>query len=605
MRKFLLLFAATLLSVSLSAETITGTSGDLTFNLNTETGVMNFDGEGAMADYANINDRPWSAYQGVITSVRFWGNPTAIGNKAFLNCDNLTACNFPSTLTRIGEQAFKECYELAGSVSLSTGLTSIGEKAFQYCEKITDFYLPSTLTSIGDYAFQGCEGVTYYIVSEDNPNFSTPGDVLCNKEKTQIIAYPTAHSRTTYAMPQTVTAIGKYAFLQATNLTSITLSSNLQTIGYRAFSNCTALTEITLPSTVTQIEDGAFKDCTGLTKIISEAQTPPTATYYSFDGVNLAIPVYVPAGTLSAYKVAEGWKRFTNIIGSMQCGDNLFAILSADGKTLTIEGTGDMWNYSYENPAPWSEEKENITAISLPDGLTSIGNYAFYYFYKVPAITLPSSLKRIGERGFYNCGALVTMDIPAGVTLIGPDAFVGCEAMTAYTVAAGNTAYCAENGVLFTKDKKILIQYPASKTGGHYEVPFGVEELVLRAIVNSNLQMLTLPASLLTMGEFAISSKNIQQIKSNASMPPVTFLNAFHEIYEAIPVYVPVGAKVRYEAATGWKRFTNIIEDASLGIEEPTSDSSLKGRGKKVLRDGVLLIENGDKTYNACGVEME
>ena len=332
MKKIILFLFAALCCASISAEIINGTSGDLTFNLNTETGVMNFDGNGAMADYESSFEQPWRDYQNYITSVRFWDNPTTIGKNAFSNCINLTACNFPSSLTRIGDNAFYECTNLAVSVSLSTGLTSIGEKAFQYCEKITDFYFPATLTSIGEYAFQGCDNVTYYLVSGDNPNYCSVNDVLFDKAKTTIIAYPAAHSRTTYTMPQSVTTVGAVAFLSATHLTSITFSPNLNTIGWMAFGGCTSLTEITFPSSVTEIDSDVFKNCTSLTKITSEAQTPPTASYYSFDGIDLSIPVYVPAGTLAAYKEAEGWKRFTNLISSYQCGDNLFATISEDGK---------------------------------------------------------------------------------------------------------------------------------------------------------------------------------------------------------------------------------------------------------------------------------
>ena len=603
MRKLSLLFAATLLSVSLSAETITGTSGDLTFNLNTETGVMNFDGDGAMADYDFEDERPWASYSDKIQSVRFWGNPTAIGDNAFSWCPNLTACNFPSTLTRIGEMAFYLC-PLTGSVSLSSGLTTLGHGAFYGCSNITYFYLPATLTNIGTEAFAHCLGVEFFAVSSDNPNYTTAGDVLFNKDKTVLMYYPVAHSRTSYTVPQSVTKIDDDAFYSATNLTEIILPDQLETIGSDGLENCSALTEITFPASLQSLGNGAMSGCTALTQIVTQATTPPTANKFTFEQVPKTIPVYVPDGTLAAYQHAPGWQEFTNIIGSIKCGDNLYVKLSADGKTLTIEGTGDMWDYT-ENLAPWYENRAQITAISLPEGLTSVGDGAFYACYKVPSITLPSTLQRIGSKGFYNCEALTTMDIPAGVTLIGEDAFVGCNAMTAYTVAATNTAYCAENGVLFTKDKKILIQYPAAKTGNAYEVPYGVEQLVLRAIVNENLQLVSLPATLLTMAEFAMPSKNIHQIKSNASIPPATYDNAFNLIDKTIPVYVPVGAKVRYEAATGWNLFSNIIEDASLGIEEPISDSTMKGRANKILRDGMLLIDRNGKTYTVSGQEVK
>ena len=70
MKKIILFLFAALCCASISAEIINGTSGDLTFNLNTETGVMNFDGNGAMADYESSFEQPWRDYQNYITSVR-------------------------------------------------------------------------------------------------------------------------------------------------------------------------------------------------------------------------------------------------------------------------------------------------------------------------------------------------------------------------------------------------------------------------------------------------------------------------------------------------------------------------------------------------------
>ena len=628
-KKIFTLFVAALCCVAMQAETIYGDCGtNMEWEFNTGSGALYLIGTGPMDDFSDENSVPWFQYKSQIKSIQkdsrskytsigedaftsctalesvdLPNTVTTIGKGAFSNCQNMTSCNLPSSLTEIGNVAFSWCKNLAGDIVFPAGLTTIGNQAFANCPKITSFSIPATATTIGDNAFLYCTGITYFSVNSGNPNYTVSDNALFNKNKTTLIQYPAAHSRTSYTVPQSVTEIEDGAFSNATNLTELILPDQLETIGSDGLADCSALTEITLPASLQSLGNWAMSGCTALTKIVTLATTPPTATSYTFNDVPKTIPVYIPAGTLAAYKSATGWSAFTNLIGSWQCGDNLYAMLSADGKTLTIEGTGDMWDYSYENPAPWSKEKENITAISLPDGLTSIGNRAFYYCYKVPAITLPSTLQRIGTWGFYQCQALTTIDIPAGVTLIGEDAFVGCDAMTAYTVAATNSAYCAENGVLFTKDKKILIQYPAAKTGNAYEVPYGVEQLVLRAIVNKNLRSVTLPATLQTMGEFALSSSNILQIKTHASFPPIARNNTFSSIDYSLPLYVPVGTKAFYEAATGWLFFSNIIEDPSLDIDQITNDELRMTN--KVIRDGVLLIERNGKTYNAQGAEVK
>ena len=313
MRK-ILLFIAALCCASISAEIINGTSGDLTFNLNTEAGVMNFNGNGAMADYANQNESPWASYIYEIKSVRFWGNPTAIGDNAFCGCQNLTTCDFPSTLTRIGKNAFNGCTKFTGSVSFGNSLTTLGDRAFKNCYKITGFYIPATLTDIGTEAFAHCTSITYFAVSSDNPNYTVSENVLFNKDKTVLMYYPAAHSRTSYTVPQSVTEIGDGAFVAASNLTELILPNQLETIGIEGLENCSALTEITLPASLQSLGDWAMFGCTALTQIVTQATTPPTATTSTFNEVPKTIPVYIPAGTLEAYQSALGWKEFTNIL---------------------------------------------------------------------------------------------------------------------------------------------------------------------------------------------------------------------------------------------------------------------------------------------------
>lgn len=309
-KKSIFTLLAVLCCASISAEIINGTSGDLTFNLNTETGVMNFDGNGAMADYEYQDESPWSPYGYHITSVRFWGNPTAIGDNAFCGCQNLTTCNFPSTLTRIGKNAFNGCSKFTGSVSFGNGLTTLGNRAFKNCTQITYFFIPATLTDIGTEAFAYCIGVQFFAGSDDNPNYTIAGDVLFNKDKTILMYYPAAHLRTSYTVPQSVTKIEDGAFSNATNLTELILPDQLETIGLCGLEKCSALTEITLPASLHSLGDWAMGGCTALTQIVTLATTPPSATMSTFNEVPKTIPVYIPAGTLAAYQAADGWKDF-------------------------------------------------------------------------------------------------------------------------------------------------------------------------------------------------------------------------------------------------------------------------------------------------------
>lgn len=88
----------------------------------------------------------------------------------------------------------------------------------------------------------------------------------------------------------------------------------LTVIGRYAFYDCENLTSITIPSTVTKIEDVAFRFCKSLTSIIMHPTTPPILFFSAFDSTPTDLKIYVPQGTLSAYQSAEVWKKYKDQI---------------------------------------------------------------------------------------------------------------------------------------------------------------------------------------------------------------------------------------------------------------------------------------------------
>ena len=197
------------------------------------------------------------------------------------------------------------------------------------------------------------------------------------------------------------------------------LPEGVTSIGEYAFHLCTSLKTIVIPSTVTDIDEGAFFESRAVDDIFLLVNDPNeltwSADYESFkDGRKTKC--HVPSGTADDYrtKFDEGDYNVTfvdNLFG--KCGDSAYWMLTDTNKDgtpdkLTISGTGAMYDYvESDNKAPWYDNRKDIKTIEIADGIT-----------------------HIGENAFYGCSSLTSFAIPASVTTIGKDAFFDCTACT-------------------------------------------------------------------------------------------------------------------------------------------------------------------------------
>lgn len=325
------------------------------------------------------------------------GEPTfgfAITSHTFSNGTGTIICD--GEITIIGEGAFSECSGLT-SVTIPNSVTKIEQEAFFSCSNLTAITIPNSVTAIGNRVFAGHSGLTSIDVDATSTHFASIDGVLFNYTKDTLIQYPASNSRTEYTIPNSVTAIGDMAFFDCDSLTSITIPNSVTTIGNwvfqdcyglisvtipnsvmeigeQAFNYCHSLTSITIPNSVTSIRRATFFGCSALTSvtisnsvttigkmafydcfclafITCEAITPPTCEDDCFYHVDKAIPLYVPAGSVMAYKAADEWKEFTDIRPISTAVDNINAdvntnkfmrngqvLIQKNDKTFTILG---------------------------------------------------------------------------------------------------------------------------------------------------------------------------------------------------------------------------------------------------------------------------
>ena len=383
-----------------SADT-TGSCGEnATYSFDSSTGTLTISGTGAICDnfiqekcesYINdiktivieygITEIENNAFYNCpsLTSITIPNNVTSIGKLAFYKCESLTSITIPDSVTSIGESAFYECKSLT-SITIPDSVASIGAWAFVECNSLTSVTIPNSVTSIGDGAFIFCTSLTNIDVSIDNSNYSSKDGVLFNKDRTELIYYPTGKKTTFYTIPNSVTSIGESAFAYCEWLTDITISDNVTFIDGYAFEYCTSLTNITIPNSVTSIGYTAFYNCISLTSI-----TIPN----------------------SVTSIGNG--AFENCT-------SLTSITIPDSVTSIGNGT-------FEN----CKSLENIT---IPNSVASIGDSAFIRCTSLTNITIPYGVTSIYGGTFYNCTSLTSVTIPNSVNYIGREAFNYCVNLT-------------------------------------------------------------------------------------------------------------------------------------------------------------------------------
>lgn len=387
-----------------------------------------------------------------LASINLPNSIKEIGGHAFRNCKSLTSIVIPDSITTIESYIFYGCENLK-SITFPNGLLSIeGPWTFDGCASLTSVTIPENVTTIGT-AFYTCKSLSSVVWN--------PKSCEIDKQIFGTYNNKCASPITSFVFGNHVEVIPKGLCCGMDKLTSVTIPNSVTTIGTHAFNGCTSLQYVNIPSSVTTIGSGSKYECffdgvmngkvckvdanlvsddvrlfvnckfdsmiigTSVTTlnayaffldpwageiyhgsdIYFESATPPTILNKDA-GLGDIVYVHVPAGAKAAYREALGDNyvflepnESRTITGT--CGEYLTYTLEPTTGDLTILGHGDMYDYKATYPkttSPFYRYRNLIKNITFPEGITSIGEYAFYQCpYPKNHITLPQSLQKIEQ----------------------------------------------------------------------------------------------------------------------------------------------------------------------------------------------------------------
>ena len=413
----------------------------------------------------------------------------------------------------------------------------------------------------------------------------------------------------------TVTSIGANVFYDCDSLTNITIPNSVTSIGDRAFEYCTSLTSITIPDSVTSIGKYAFWDCEGLTKITvpdsvtSIGASAFSGTGYYNDDANWENGVLYIGNHLIKANSDEIPSEYSINEGTVSIADSAFEGC-VNLTNITVDENNK--NYSSQDGVLFNKEKTELiqypignerTSYNIPNGVISIGDYAFEYCDSLTSVTIPDSVTSIGEMAFAGCGSLTSLTIPSSVTSIGYVPFVACYSLTTITADENSKNYSSQDGVLFNKEKTELIQYPIGNERASYDIPSSVASIGAGAFAFcESLTGVTIPNSVTSIGVAAFGYCNgLTSVTIPSSVASIGD-NAFNSCYSLTNITIPESV-----TSIGYGVFDYSAIETIYGYENSYAQTYAKENGYEFISIGSVGIGmfgdvNGDGNIDPLDV---
>lgn len=446
-----------------------------------------------------------------------------------------------------------------GKIVIGEGVTRIGDYAFYYLyPNITSMIIAASVKSFGEMSFAGCSNLSDFVYAGLEP-------------------IPTGNS----------------VMFSGLNFSSCTLlvpacaiDTYKSATGWNSFSHIA-----TIDATLSFKKDEVYfyPGIDGFLIINTVTATAITPYAIAWKSSNTDVATVNYSGNVTA--INPGSTVITGYIGCIEASYT-FTVFSQGGdddpitwgileNVLFIRGNGDIPDYQAggEFGAPW--QKYSFKSIDIGYGITGIGGYAFFNCTFFTSVSIPTTVTTIKNNAFCVCRSLISVELSSAVTSIGRAAFSDCTSMSSITVDISNPEYSSENGVLFNKDKTILIAFPAQKTGS-YTIPEPVETIYDYAFLSSEISSVVIPNSVTSFNSYAFaycnnltsvvipeSVKNIgdrafyncinlSEVINLNPTPQIILTDVFSEV-DLSTCVLRVFDVTAYQNATEWMRFSNIM----------------------------------------------